>query len=86
MVVPTARNQSGNKLKIQGNCDNRTNRSLIFKEISKQVLNSLTVENPELYCRLLKTVFHLIDGQGYFSSWNPLAEKFNLSAVDILEW
>ena len=27
-----------------------------------------------------------MDGQGNFSSWNPLAEKFNLSAVDFLEW
>ena len=34
----------------------------------------------------IKTVFDLIDLQGNFSSWNPLAEEFNLSAVDFLEW
>ena len=28
----------------------------------------------------------LFDVQGNFCSWTPLAEKFNLSAADILEW
>ena len=44
------------------------------------------VFNNDLQSKGIKTVFDLIDGQGNFSSWNTLAEKFNVSAVDFLEW
>ena len=31
-------------------------------------------------------VVDLIDDDGKFSSWEKLMQKFNLSAVDFLEW
>ena len=31
-------------------------------------------------------VADLIDDDGKFSSWEKLSRKFNLSAVDFLEW
>ena len=31
-------------------------------------------------------VVDLIDDDGRFSSWEKLSQKFNLSAVDFLEW
>ena len=42
--------------------------------------------NQKVLTKGIKTVFDLINGQGNFSLWNPLAERFNLSAVDFLEW
>ena len=48
--------------------------------------NHSTIFNSELQSKDIETIFDLIDGQGNFSSWNHLAEKFNLSAVDFLEW
>ena len=47
-------------------------------------ITALSIFNSELQSKGIKTVFDLIDGQGNFSSWNPLAEKFNLSAVGFL--
>ena len=48
--------------------------------------NHSTIFNSELQSKGMKTVFDLIDDQGNVISWNPSAEKFNLSAVDFLEW
>ena len=48
--------------------------------------NHSTIFNSELQSKDIKTVFDLIDCQGNFSLWHPLAEKFSLSAVDFLEW
>ena len=43
-------------------------------------LNNSTIFDIELQSKGIKTV------QGNFSAGKPLAEKFNLSAVDFLEW
>ena len=45
-----------------------------------------TISNKRLEFKGILTVVDLIDEDGKFSSWEKLSRKFNLSAVDFLEW
>ena len=44
--------------------------------------NHSTIFNSELQSKGIKTVFDLIDGQGNFSLWNPLAKKTFLNGME----
>ena len=78
--------QGGGRFLVQIPWDARG--GMVMDEIDTCIIksNHSTIFNSELQSKGIKTVFDLIDGQGNFSSWNPLAEKFNMSAVDFLEW
>ena len=48
-------------------------------------------EGKTIYSKLLESkdilmIVDLIDDDGEFSSWEKLSQKFNLLAVDFLEW
>ena len=45
-----------------------------------------TISNKRLESEGILMVVDLIDDDGKFSSWKRLSRKFNLSAVDFLEW
>ena len=45
-----------------------------------------TISNKRLESKNNLMVADLIDDDGKFSSWEKLSRKFNLSAVDFLEW
>ena len=45
-----------------------------------------TISNKRLESKGILMVVDLIDDDGKFSSWEKLSRKFNLSAVDFLEW
>ena len=45
-----------------------------------------TISNKRLESKGILMVVDLIDDDGKFSSWEKLSQKFNLSAVDFLEW